>query len=203
MAQITDEKRHIIKHLRSAELNKDGNGPLLPSGDTIQEGEIAINYRDGYETLAIRNNSGETVAFKSEEFYEGKHQEILQQVEGVNEKVDNLTQRVEDEGLVIAAALTDLNSQIEILVENTPTNETISDIYSQLEGKASKESMEGFQTQLDLIGDDVADIKENYATKAYVDGKLFVGTRDQYDEAYNNGLIAYGALVIILNGDEI
>ena len=38
--------------------------------------------------------------------------------------------------------------------------------------------------------------------KAFVNGKIFVGTKDAYEEANSNGEIAIGALVI-LTDDEI
>ena len=42
----------------------------------------------------------------------------------------------------------------------------------------------------------------NLASKDYVSGRLFIGTQEEYDTAYNEGKIQVGALVIILDGDE-
>ena len=53
-------KRHIT-HLKSKVV--ENNAPKLISGSDIYEGEIAVNYAKGYETLSIKNESGETVTF--------------------------------------------------------------------------------------------------------------------------------------------
>lgn len=102
--------RHRVQHIKSKQLNKDKNGPLLPSSEILNEGEIAINYLDGYETLSIKNSNEEIATFKSDEHYQ-----------------------------------------------------------------------------------------ENYSTKAYTDGKIFMGTQEEYQEAWKNGLITVGALVIIVD----
>ena len=116
--------RHRVQHIKSKQLNKDKNGPLLPSSEILNEGEIAINYLDGYETLSIKNSNEEIATFKSDEHYQQIHSKI--------EK-------------------------------------------------------------------DIDDIEENYSTKTYVDGKIFVGTQEEYLEAWGNGLITVGALVVIVD----
>jgi hypothetical protein len=40
-------------------------------------------------------------------------------------------------------------------------------------------------------------IVNDLASKTYVNEKIFVGTMEQYNVAYSNGLVAEGALVII------
>ena len=125
--------RHRVQHIKSKQLNKDKNGPLLPSSEILNEGEIAINYLDGYETLSIKNSNEEIATFKSDEHYQ--------------------------------------------------------EIHSKIEK-------------------DIDDIEENYSTKTYVDGKIFVGTQEEYQKAWKNGLITVGALVVIVDesvdfgGDE-
>lgn len=55
-----------IINLRS---NKsDSNGPISPLESDIINGEIAINYSTGNETLYIKNDSGKIVAFKDEQY---------------------------------------------------------------------------------------------------------------------------------------
>lgn len=58
-----------IINKRSSVITEDGN-PKLPSSDTLDYGEIAINYADGVETLSIKNSVNEVVEFKSKEYYE-------------------------------------------------------------------------------------------------------------------------------------
>ena len=46
-----------------------GGGAKLPDPQVIEYGEIAVNYADGSETLAIKNTGDEIAEFKSHEFY--------------------------------------------------------------------------------------------------------------------------------------
>ena len=56
-------KRHVT-HLKSKVVS---NGvPKLPKPTDLLEGEIAINYAQGYETLSIKNESGTVVTFSSD-----------------------------------------------------------------------------------------------------------------------------------------
>ena len=49
-----------ILHKRSDELLEDGT-PKIPSADQLQQGEIAINYAAGVETLSTKNSTDEVV----------------------------------------------------------------------------------------------------------------------------------------------
>lgn len=49
-----------ILHKRSNELLEDGT-PKIPSADQLQQGEIAINYAAGLETLSTKNSNSEVV----------------------------------------------------------------------------------------------------------------------------------------------
>ena len=49
-----------ILHKRSNELLEDGT-PKIPSADQLQQGEIAINYAAGLETLSTKNSNNEVV----------------------------------------------------------------------------------------------------------------------------------------------
>lgn len=52
--------RNIVKNIRSAVV-VDGQ-PKLPTTSQLSEGEIAVNYAKGYETLSFKNNSNEIVS---------------------------------------------------------------------------------------------------------------------------------------------
>ena len=52
--------RNIVKNIRSSAVI-DGK-PKLPTTDQLSEGEIAINYAEGYETLSFKNNSNKIVS---------------------------------------------------------------------------------------------------------------------------------------------
>ena len=63
------ENKLKIQHLRSKELTVDGK-PKLPT--ELDEGEIAINFANGHETIAIKNDRNQIVKFdnKVDENYE-------------------------------------------------------------------------------------------------------------------------------------
>ena len=52
--------RNIVKNIRSSVVVQ--GKPKLPTSDQLSEGEIAINYAKGYETLSFKNNSDEIVS---------------------------------------------------------------------------------------------------------------------------------------------
>lgn len=59
-----------VKHKRSSVVS---NGhPKLPNANTLEVGELAINFADGYETLSILNSSDEIATFSSDEIIEAK-----------------------------------------------------------------------------------------------------------------------------------
>ena len=52
--------RNIVKNIRSKEL-VDGK-PKLPTSSQLDYGEIAVNYKEGYETLSLKNDKGNIVS---------------------------------------------------------------------------------------------------------------------------------------------
>ena len=60
--------RHVqhIKSVDTTTITVDGQDVVvakLPEWGDLKDGEIAVNYKDGYETISIRNNNNEVVAF--------------------------------------------------------------------------------------------------------------------------------------------
>lgn len=80
-------KRHI-QHIKSAEtdfVTVNGNDVVvakLPQYEDLKDGEIAINYHDGYETISIRNDNNEIVTFPNinavNTLIEEKAQDVLE-----------------------------------------------------------------------------------------------------------------------------
>lgn len=46
--------------------------PKLPNPSDLDNGELALNYADGYETIAFKNDNGEIVEIKNNEQIEKK-----------------------------------------------------------------------------------------------------------------------------------
>lgn len=49
----------------------ENGGPKLPTAEQLVEGELAVNYAKGYETLSIKNDSGNVVTFSSDGIING------------------------------------------------------------------------------------------------------------------------------------
>ena len=67
-----------LQHKRSSVVN-DENGiktPKLPNKEQLEFGEIAINYAKDYETLSIKNSSGDVVTFSSDSIIDKKIDDI-------------------------------------------------------------------------------------------------------------------------------
>jgi hypothetical protein len=56
--------QHIL-HKKSNDANANGS-PKLPTADVLSNGEIAINYKKGIETISIKNDNNEIVTFSSD-----------------------------------------------------------------------------------------------------------------------------------------
>jgi len=57
--------RKKLLHLKSNVVNSNGT-PKLPTSEQIELGEIAVNYANGHETLAIKNSNGDVVSFSND-----------------------------------------------------------------------------------------------------------------------------------------
>ena len=103
-----------ISHVKSTVVLGDGS-PKLPSVDNIIEGEIAINYAHGIETLSIKNVSNEVVVFSSDNYYTTRKLGDLFLGENSGNTVTNLindiTSNMDEQELVVATALVDLDER--------------------------------------------------------------------------------------------
>ena len=95
-----------INHLQHVKSNVVENGlPKLPQPSVIVEGELAVNYAKDYETLSIKNSSGEVVTFSSDNYYSEK--KLGSWFIGENSG-KTVTDVIRDDERIIAAALNDL-----------------------------------------------------------------------------------------------
>lgn len=53
--------RNIVKNIRSNSVGTNGK-PKLPTPNQLDYGEIAVNYKEGYETLSLKNDGGKIVS---------------------------------------------------------------------------------------------------------------------------------------------
>lgn len=59
-----------IQHLQHIKSHVTENGqPKLPTASVLVEGELAVNYAEGYETISLKNDNNEIVRFSSDDYY--------------------------------------------------------------------------------------------------------------------------------------
>ena len=78
-------KNWKLIHIKSKQRGEDELSPKLPTCEQLEYGEIAINYGNGIETIAIRNEKDEIVKFIPEhkvvEYVDKKFDELIKQME--------------------------------------------------------------------------------------------------------------------------
>lgn len=117
-----------INHLQHVKSSVVENGmPKLPAPSVLVEGELAVNYAADYETLSIKNSSGEVVTFSSDNYYSEK--KLGSGFTGENSGV-TVTQAMNNTEKVVAAALNDLNSR---KLDVSAYTESVGDFYTKEE----------------------------------------------------------------------
>lgn len=78
-------KNWKLIHIKSKQRGEDGLSPKLPTCEQLEYGEIAVNYGDGIETIAIRNENDEIIKFipehKVKEYVDKKIADLMKQME--------------------------------------------------------------------------------------------------------------------------
>lgn len=114
---MTKNVNHI-QHLKSSVV--ENGKPKLPTANVLVEGEIAVNYADGYEALSIKSSSGNITTFSSDDYY--TEQKLGSGFTGAN-SANTVTSVIRGNELVVSSALNDLkatlNGKQEALVSGT------------------------------------------------------------------------------------
>ena len=133
MAKNVEHVSHIKSKLKTNGL------PQLPSPDKLVDGEIAINYAEGVETISIKNESGSIVTFSSDNYYAEKKlgSGFTNNGVTVTEAIDDLEYMVVNKEEAIAAALNDLNGRKLDASAYTPTD--LSNYYTKGETSGKTE----------------------------------------------------------------
>jgi hypothetical protein len=87
-------KNWKLIHIKSKQRGEDGISPKLPTCEQLEYGELAINYGDGVETIAIRNDKDEIIKFipehKVKEYVDTRLVELMKEFnKGVIETDDD------------------------------------------------------------------------------------------------------------------
>lgn len=129
-----------VEHVSHIKSKLKTNGlPQLPSPDKLVDGEIAINYAEGVETISIKNESGSIVTFSSDNYYTEKKlgSGFTNNDATVTEAIDDLEYMVVNKEEAIAAALNDLNGRKLDASAYTPTD--LSNYYTKGETSGKTE----------------------------------------------------------------
>lgn len=82
-------KNWKLIHIKSKQRGEDNLSPKLPTCEQLEYGEIAINYGDGIETIAIRNENDEIVKFIPEhKIKEYVDERIVELMKKLNVEID-------------------------------------------------------------------------------------------------------------------
>ena len=143
MAKNVEHVSHIKSKLKTNGL------PQLPSPDKLVDGEIAINYAEGVETISIKNESGSIVTFSSDNYYTEKKlgSGFTSNNATVTEAIDDLEYMVVNKEEAIAAALNDLNGRKLDASAYTPTD--LSNYYTKGETSGATELQTAFNGKTD------------------------------------------------------
>ena len=73
--------RQKLIHIHSREQNNGGTGPKLPTANTIEYGEIAVNYLTDNETISFKNSSDEIVQVAMEKECNARYTALKKQLD--------------------------------------------------------------------------------------------------------------------------
>ena len=119
-----------IQHIKSSVVLEENGvfSPKLPNPSVLADGEIAVNYAEGYETLSIKNSNSGITTFSSDDYYTEK--KLGSGFTGEN-SANTVTKVIEDNELTISSALNDLNQRKLDASAYTPTD--LSNYYTKSE----------------------------------------------------------------------
>lgn len=232
---MADLKINHVTHAKSNKVMEDGKAKL-PTPEMLSYGELAINYAKGVETISFKNAENEIVTVSSDEQIKtmiqnaqgtvtelttNSDEQHIELTKGeLNEETNTVTytiktvdvasaQALADDELVLAAALTDLNTMKETKVDWVKTNNDASkperksivlDNHDLLLGKGT----DGGQYNLAMVSKwDVADFGST-SLHANLNSKDRVTVNDKEQIAYVSDIENLDAMFIsaLMSGDK-
>lgn len=127
--------RHL-QHIKSSQVNK------APQASDLLYGEIAVNYAKGSETLYVKNSTNEIVPFVNGNIINDLDDRVTANTSNIGQIQSRLTtaetdiqsieRSIEDNELVTANALLDLNDRIETKANTIEVTASITQINQQI-----------------------------------------------------------------------
>ena len=183
--------RNIVKNIRSKELV--GGKPKLPTSSQLDYGEIAVNYKEGYETLSLKNDKNKIVSLSVNTIEDVK----------VNETsvVANKTANITMNGDTIPVA----GRTYDVITYPSPFNEN-KNVGKILVDKKLSEALKILETNISALVTEVLDNEETSAaairklaeSAGTVDGSGNIGYQQASGTTYiSNAGSVHNATVIL------
>lgn len=80
---------------RSNELNQDQK-PKSPQVNDLGYGELALNYKQNYETLFMKNDNDEIISFLPNTVYEHQFNTMLSLINELSNKIESLQTEIDN-----------------------------------------------------------------------------------------------------------
>lgn len=168
--------------------------PKLPQSSDLMEGELALNYAKGYETISTKNSDGEIVTFTNDAYWDGAIEAatsgkanasdviaLSAQVQTIDSDLETLSGTVIDNEQIVAAALNDLSVT-----------------------KADKTSVSELSTKVDTISGNVETLTSTKADKTVTDAldtrvgnlETTVGNLSDKVDTFKHASVSNGVLIL-------
>ena len=155
MAKNIQHLQHVKSHVT------ENNQPKLPTTSVLVEGELAVNYADGYETISLKNDNDEIVRFSSDDYYT---QLKLGSAFTSGNSAVTVTDVIEENEEVTSAALNALEASKLDITAYTPTD--LTNYYTKSQTSGASEIETALTDKQDVSG------MTAYTTNAHLDEKL-------------------------------
>jgi prefoldin subunit 5 len=129
-----------------------------PTNEDIVDGEIAVNYKKGHETLTIKNTEEEIVGFINENDFNQAQEIIADAFSDIKVQINNVNGGINDLEERISTNENALN-EVELV-----TASAFNDLNSRMEDSATKTEVNSLTTRVDTINNAVTEINDNIDT---------------------------------------
>ena len=182
--------RNIVKNIRSAVV-VDGQ-PKLPTTSQLSEGEIAVNYAKGYETLSFKNNSNEIVSLSVKTV----NDVTVNGSSVVSGKTADITMKGATIPVADTYATTSYPSPFDEGAEHIAPTDKVNEALKKVETNISKLVTEVIDNE-DVASEAIAKLAESAGT---VDGEKNIKYKQETDAHYiNNAVSVHDATVKLDN----
>ena len=165
--------------------------PKIPTENQLEYGELAINYGKGVETISFKNTNNEIVEIKTKNYFDEKILLNSKDINSLEDKVNDIKSTIENDELVTATALSDLDDKIlhtkESLTSKVDNSKNIS---ISLSGDVTGSGVTTLETGIIAISTEVKNdshTHSNYSSTGHTHGTIYLS-----GDVTGNGSIGSG-----------